>query len=370
MTGRFLALPLALFASICVSCGEQAATSPSSTTVETARSTASAPAADPRATSVVFPEFAGSIRLGDPDVPPRTPGTVRIATYNVENLFDDVDDPELSGDVDDRDETKPTEHLDMVARAIIAADADIIGLQEIESRAALDWFLAGWLPDAGYDHVVSLDAGDRRGIENAIISRYPITEYEVYANLPLKGVHPADASDSRVSPGEPLVMRRGPLRAVVELPEIGPVTFFVVHHKSGGAKTAYWRGAEAFGVGELVTETRETTERPVIVLGDMNSTPRYETHELYHRILGLADLVADAGNESPTHASSRRIDMIYATPDLASKVVDGTGFSLGTPVRPEGADWRTTPPPAGWASDHFIVGADIRTTPSVVPAEK
>lgn len=310
--------------------------------------------------AVAFPEHVDLIRIGDLSVPERTPGTVRIATYNVENLFDAIDDPALSGDVEDIDDTKPDEHIEMVARAIRAADADVIGLQEIESREALDWFLSGWLSDAGYEHVVSIDSGDARGIENAVISRFPIVESEVYSNMALQGVHPPDASDRRVKPGDPLVMRRGPLRVVVDLPEIGETTLFVVHHKSGGKRTAYWRGAEAFGVGELIKGERESTGRPVLLMGDMNSTPEYETHQKYHGILGLADLVAEGGNESPTHASNRRIDMVYGSPSLGERVVEGTGFVLGTPIRREGQDWRTTPPPAGWASDHFIVGVDLR----------
>lgn len=372
---------LAGSATLLVSCGEQQQSQSQSADSQTPNSPAEQQATAPASTEAespadqlaqseaVFPEFLSSIRLGDHTVPARTAGSVRIATYNVENLFDEVDDPALSGDVEDLDDTKPREHLDIVARSIVAGDADIIALQEIESREALQWFLDGWLADAGYDHVVSIDAGDGRGIENAIISRFPILESEVYPNMPLEGVHPPDASDRRVKPGDPLVMRRGPLRAVINVNGFGPVTFFVVHHKSGGRRTVYWRGAEAAGVGKLVREYREASGLPVVVLGDMNSTPQYETHEMYHKILGLADLVADAGNEQPTHASSRRIDMIYASPELAAHVVPGSGFALGTPIRAEGQDWRTTPDPEGWASDHFLVAADLLVPSDRVPSK-
>jgi hypothetical protein len=40
-----------------------------------------------------------------------------------------------------------------------------------------------------------------------------------------------------------------------------------------------------------------------------------------------------------------------------------TRFVLGTPQRPENADWRKTEPPAGYGSDHYPVVVDLN--PSV-----
>ena len=77
-------------------------------------------------------------RLGVDEPLAKAPGTIRVVTYNVENLFDDVDDPSLSGRNEDIDDTKPGAELAALAETIRRLDADVIALQEIESREALD----------------------------------------------------------------------------------------------------------------------------------------------------------------------------------------------------------------------------------------
>ncbi len=47
-------------------------------------------------------------RFGQAEAPAKEAGTFRLTTYNIENLFDDVDDPTLSGDNEDIDDTKLT----------------------------------------------------------------------------------------------------------------------------------------------------------------------------------------------------------------------------------------------------------------------
>ena len=61
-------------------------------------------------------------------------------------------------------------------------DADVLCLQEVESRAALESFRDTWLRDLGYAHVASLDAGDERGIEQSVLSRHEIASAEKLSN--------------------------------------------------------------------------------------------------------------------------------------------------------------------------------------------
>ncbi|MDP1660564.1 MAG: hypothetical protein Q8L55_01505, partial [Phycisphaerales bacterium] len=65
------------------------------------------PAADP----------ASTIRFGVKQAPAKTSGAIRITTFNVENLFDDKDDPKLSGTFEDKDSTKPADQLKAAADA-------------------------------------------------------------------------------------------------------------------------------------------------------------------------------------------------------------------------------------------------------------
>ena len=92
---------------------------------------------------------------------PRMDGTIRVASYNMLNYFDQQDDPSLQGEYDDfGDNPGPTsyERCEELARAIRAVDADVIALEEVESKEAITWFRDRFLADIGYD--VDLDGAD------------------------------------------------------------------------------------------------------------------------------------------------------------------------------------------------------------------
>ncbi len=332
---------------------------------------------------------AQSLRVGSPEAPAPREGAVRLATYNVLNLFDDRDDPSLTGRHDDcysYDKTvraKPADEQSAVADAIRRASPDIIGLQEIESFDALIEFRETYLADMGYDHAVSIDVGQERGIEQAVLSRFPIREATVWPNMPLGGVHPEMYGDQKNwHAGEPIEYRRSPLYVRIEIPSgaqdrrgddgaSGPayeLELFVVHHKSG-RHNDYWREKEAARLVEMIQEMqRADPARNIAVLGDFNARPNDESVRMYRRA-GLRHVIDrdSAGGADPaklTHSSGRAIDFILVNEALAPEIVDGSAFVLATPLRDEGQDWRTTPPPAGYASDHMPVCVDL------VPVER
>lgn len=309
-------------------------------------------------------------RFGVPEAPEHTTGAIRIATYNVENLFDDVDDPALSDRQEDIDDTKPRAELDAVARAIREIDADILCLQEVESRAALDWFLRGRLGDMGYTHVLSIDAGDERGIEQAILSRYPVVESRNWVRRPLGGVHPEKYGSGRNwHAGEEIVFHRSPLMAVVEVPgeawgggEALRVRLVVVHHKSG-RHSQYWRDKEAQGLVEILGEIDASEGLgPTLILGDFNAEADAESVKLYEAA-GFTDLFGD--NDGPktrwtTHESGRRIDLILANEQARAMCDPASEFVLGTPARPSEISWRELDTFPGYASDHYPVVVELR----------
>lgn len=331
--------------------------------------------------------IVGEFRFGSREAQPRTPGAIRLATYNVENLFDHADDPTLSDDKDDLPMAKPDAQCRAIADAIRAIDADVIALEEIESEAALIWFRDTYLSDLGYAHVESIDAGDERGIENGVISRFPISNPRTWVGMDLGGVHPdtfGDRGAANYFAGQPLKFRRTPLRLDVEVPagtSLGAattsapfsLTLFVVHHKSGRGHE-YWREAEARKIVELIAEAeKERPGRPIALLGDFNAVPTDKVLAIY-RDAGLIDTLAerraDARNPESfkTHASDRTIDFILVNRTLASELVPGSGFVFGTLLLPKGADYREAKPPEGYASDHLPVCIDIRTSSSAKPA--
>ncbi|MCG3123630.1 MAG: hypothetical protein GIKADHBN_02051 [Phycisphaerales bacterium] len=322
------------------------------------------PAKSPSATTVqpqIEPEDL--VRFGSKQAKARPVGAVRIASYNVENLFDDKDDPALSGQYEDNGQTKADNELRGAAAAIRQIDADVLALQEVESLDAVKWFRDGWLKDLGYQYVASIDAGDERGIEQAVLSRFPISGTRNWLKAPLEGTHPDKAPDAE--PGTPMTLHRSPVRVEIALPVEGggsqPLTLYVVHHKSG-AKSAYWREAEAKKVVELLKQDQaENPGVPVAILGDFNATPDQPTFQTY-LTGGLIDVFADRVEGDPawvTHESGRAIDHILANEAFVKHIAAGSHFVMGVPARPAGADWRTTPPPEGYGSDHYPVVVDL-----------
>ena len=71
---------------------------------------------------------ADSIYLGTRVAPPRHDGAIRIATYNLLNLFDDIDDPAYSGNEEDIDDAKPQSERTALGDAIVCGPTSKYGL--------------------------------------------------------------------------------------------------------------------------------------------------------------------------------------------------------------------------------------------------
>ncbi len=312
------------------------------------------------------------MRFGSRQPKAKAPGTVRVATYNVENLFDGIDDPSLSGRNEDMDDATPPERLVEIAVALKKLDADVVALQEIESLDALKSFRDIYLKDLGYDHLVSIDAGDERGIEQAVLSRFPITASKNWVGKTLGGVHPEKwGRNENWYAGKPIAFHRSPLRVDVQVPagargneQPYDFTLFVVHHKSGG-EGDYWREAEARGLAEIVTGIQKNEpDRNLLILGEFNAEADARSVKTYLD-MGFTDLF---GQDKPSdqiisHESDRRIDLILYSPTITPELVLNSRFVMGTPARLAQMSWRDPPPP-GYASDHYPVVVDL------VPVEK
>lgn len=312
-------------------------------------------------------------RFGIAEAPAKAPGSFRLTTYNIENLFDDVDDPSLSGDNEDIDDTKPHHEMLAVARAIRAVDADVLCVQEIESRDALDWFIERYIPDMGYEHVISLDAGNARGIENAVLSRYPLSDPQLWIGKKLGGIHPENYGPNARNwhAGEPIAFRRSPLKVDVQIPagdEAGTgwtLTLFVVHHKSG-RYSDYWREAEARTILKLAQQVEaEHPGRAIAIVGDFNAQPTDESVQTYLRA-GFVDVFAQSkqsGNAIISHESGRRIDLVLLNEAAEAQRVAGKSFVLGTAARPAEINWRDLATFEGYAADHYPVSCDLMRSP-------
>jgi endonuclease/exonuclease/phosphatase family metal-dependent hydrolase len=99
---------------------------------------------------------------------------VRVATWNVHDLFDEVDQLVPPGELDLV--LTPAEvdaKLARVAAVLVRIDADLVLLQEVENVGILER-LAG---EAGYPVARLVEGNDPRGIDVAVLSRLPIAAY-------------------------------------------------------------------------------------------------------------------------------------------------------------------------------------------------
>lgn len=307
--------------------------------------------------------------------PPRQPGAVRIAAYNVLNLFDHDDDPALSGAFDDVALALSPERGTAIADAMRRLDADVLALSEVESLAALGWFRDTFAADLGYAHLASADVGDRRGIECAVLSRFPIEFQEVRIAMPIGGL-------VRVGPGfapppddRPVLSRfhRSPLRCDIRVRPDTLITLLVVHHKAGRG-WEHARESEALGTIAWAREIeRAAPGHPIVILGDFNASPLDKAVRLYLEA-GFADAfahraIAGLGGSDPveadrfrTHESGRVIDHVLLGRHAFAWFVPGSAFVLSTPLEP-GRDWSIAPTTPGYASDHLPVAVEL-----VIPA--
>ncbi|MCE2884624.1 MAG: endonuclease/exonuclease/phosphatase family protein [Planctomycetaceae bacterium] len=306
---------------------------------------------------------------------PKKSGALRLACYNVENLFDQKDDPANPFDQDEM--TKP-ERLEALAKTIRELDADILCLEEVESKECLLWFRDTYLKGMGYEHAASEDNGYNRGIEQSVLSRVPIVKAQVYTgeDLVISDMESRRNGDSAKRLGGtwappakgsmPERFQRSPMRVDLKTKDGYPLTVYVVHFKAG-RDFDHQRELEALQVEAWVEEElKSNPDANIAVLGDYNGTP----NDMNVKALRMSDdgLVSaydwrfDPKAKSSTyatHASERSIDFIVMSPGLAADCVDGSYFVLGTMQLHKDADWRTAEKPQGYASDHMPVSIEL-----------
>ncbi len=257
-----------------------------------------------------------------PPAPPRMfDGRCTVATFNVLNLFDDVDDP-YSGDEGTR--TKPREELDRLAETIRGVDADVLALQEVESRGYLERFVKTLIPDLGYEHVVLYEGNDDRGIDVALLSRLPVGPVTSYRHLRFP-----DAQGNLMS------FQRDLLRVRIEPAGFAAFEVFVIHlkSKSGGEapETLTIRLGEARQIRQVFDQVLAADPQAHFLLcGDFNDTIDSEPLQALlgdgpGRLTSFVDQLGEdqrvSYNKEPHQAM---IDFILASPGMGARYVKGS----------------------------------------------
>ncbi len=276
-------------------------------------------------------------------------GKLRIATYNVRNMFDGVrDNPNYP---DER--AKPSREYEALSESIHKIDADVIGFQEIESKQVLTAFRDKYLSDMGYKEVVLIEGNDRRGIDVAVFSRYPISNVQSHKearfDVPGQGV---------------MGFGRDLLQVQIKPSANYQFTMFVGHLKSqhGGAQADVRRLAEATKAQEIINNFQQSNPREnVVVLGDFND--QVDTREIAPLVKGTntVDVIGkDMGKGSHVYTYHpkkyrSRIDYILLNKNMMNEYISNS-VKLYKPYKNE----------QGWqdlsyynASDHIPVTIDL-----------
>ena len=229
----------------------------------------------------------------DPDKP-----SVTLMTFNVENLFDNQDDPRRNDETYlpiaakqndahragcasieverwrneclelDWSDAVVDYKLATVAAAIRAVNAgrgaDVIALQEVENVEILERLRSEHLGDLGYRPAVLIEGQDRRGIDVAFLSKLPLAGEPV--------LHPVAFPDFADREGD----TRGILRADFELPDGTILTGFAVHFPAPFHPTAMREIAYA-ALNEHLAAL--PPDRPAFAAGDFNTTSAEDARE-------------------------------------------------------------------------------------------
>jgi endonuclease/exonuclease/phosphatase family metal-dependent hydrolase len=217
---------------------------------------------------------------------------ISIMTFNVENLFDNKDDPGK----DDRTflplaMKQSAEHraacaeieverwrdqclrwdwsdeiidrkLSVIAEAILQVNAgmgpDIVALQEVENIRILERLRIDYLSAAGYLEGILIEGNDQRGIDVAFLSRLPLAEAPKLHHIPFAGADAKRVADTR-----------GILEATFVLPDGTHMTGYAVHFPAPFHPTDMRVAAYEF-LAELKSSLPE--DRPAFAAGDFNTT--------------------------------------------------------------------------------------------------
>ncbi len=248
------------------------------------------------------------VDLEHPTLAATQAGSVKVMTFNVQNLFDNVDDPgkddkaylpiEAKQGADhiaacneiateswrneclylDWSDAAVDFKLGVIAETIRQVSdgqgADIIALQEVENLSILERLRNDYLGELGYEPAVLVEGDDVRGIDVAFLSKLPLSGEPVLHPFEVPGF-PDRAGDTR-----------GVLQADFRLPGGGVLTGFAVHFPAPYHPTAMREAAYTH-----LNALREALpgDHHAFAAGDFNTTSTEDARE------GLLDTFARPG---------------------------------------------------------------------------
>lgn len=216
--------------------------------------------------------------------------------------------------------------LQNTAKVISAVDADVICLMEVESRPQLKRFhdailYPQFLQPAGqppYPYLMLIDGNDGRGIDVAVMSRYPLA----YLN---SHVHETTEYFGKTVP----LFSRDCLQVGIELPNRALVHLLINHFKSQrrinreDERAEQRRHGQASRVVEIA-EYFDLDKEYVVVAGDLNATPdQWSLSPLtQHTQLYNLNLEYPEGERGTFRGKKTQLDYMFVSNALRSRLVN------------------------------------------------
>jgi predicted extracellular nuclease len=198
--------------------------------------------------------------------------SVRIAFYNVENLFDTIDSPmTIDSEYMPNSSLRWTRQryeakLKNISKVIDSMGfPSVLGMVEVENRRVLEDLTATKTLKAQNYGIAQFDSPDERGIDCAMI--YKKADFQVTNAKPHRIIFPNEPSDRT----RDILEVSGILRGV-------PVTFFVNHFPSrrGGAEESDNKRIFVANVLRNAVDSvlKKDANRHIIIMGDLNDEPK------------------------------------------------------------------------------------------------
>ncbi|MBT9548671.1 MAG: endonuclease/exonuclease/phosphatase family protein [Candidatus Sericytochromatia bacterium] len=271
------------------------------------------------------------------------PATLKLATYNVENLFDGIPDNPRNK----KERAKPKKELRALADIFHLEQPDVVAMQEVESQKTLKDFRDKYLKDMNYQEPIVIEGNDPRGIDVAVMSKWPIVAVKSHKDFKFE------------LKGRKRGFGRDLLQVTLKAPSGYTLTVFAVHLKSklGDKKESdAVREAEATAIqGLLKTYQSQNPKANFVVMGDFNDEPTSAPLKPLlgpQNPLGLVDIAAQDLGIKPSvftyHPKKyrSRIDYILVSPSMMPE------------YRPRSVHIQQNPE-AYWASDHLPLVAEF-----------
>lgn len=251
------------------------------------------------------------------------------------------------------------------AQVIRDIDADVVGVAECESRAALVQLSRSLMPAVGaqpFDTAMLIDGNDERGIDVGLLAR------RGYVINWMKS-HVDDQEDGERFP----IFSRDCPEFGIYTPSGQMVWVLVNHLKSKGyggqAASDRKRHAQAARVADIVRRLYAEGAGYVCVLGDLNDTPDSAPLAPLFADTGLKDISEHPSFRSDGHPGTygrggarEKIDYILLSPALYERVRLGGVWRRGVWGPNKRPAWEVYPEmtaPSHAASDHAALWVDV-----------